>query len=115
MKYMLKKKNIKASVDDDGNLHFWEDGVNERDWLILLTSIVFFGGIFIGLILTIVGMFMGFELPDKYLQLIEAMDVVIVTIVGGLFTVKATQTIANRKTNKDDSSDVNNHNEGDDI
>ena len=118
---ILTKKKVKAEIDKDGKLTFLtdEDGVSERDYLILITSIVFFGGIAIGLFTTLLGMFMGFELPDKYIQLVEAMDTVIITIVGGLFTVKATQTLVNRKPNNnsdnENSSEANNQSEGSDI
>ena len=112
---MFKKKNIKASVDDDGNLHFWEDGINERDWLVLLTSAVFFGSIFIGVTISILSMFMDIELPPVYIELIKTMDIPITTIVGGIFANKVAQTIVTKKDtdNVSNSVEINTNMESD--
>lgn len=95
----MKKSKIKAKVNDEGFLTFLkdDDGVSERDYLLLITTSVFFGGIAIGLIFTIVGMFFGFELPQIYIELIKSMDIVVTTIVGGIFAVKATQAYIDNK------------------
>lgn len=100
---IMTKKKIKAEIDDKGFLTFLQDsdGVSERDYLLLITTSVFFGGIAFGLIFTIVGMFFGFELPSVYIELIKTMDIVVTTIVGGIFAVKATQSFIDNKNNKE--------------
>lgn len=105
----MRKKKVKVEVDEKGFLTFLKDkdGVSERDYLLLVTSSVFFGGIAIGLIVTIVGMFFGFELPDVYIELIKTMDIVVTTIVGGIFAVKATQTYMDKKNRNYDDEENN--------
>lgn len=90
----MAKKVVKAEIDKKGVLTFLEDedGVTERDWVILLTSTVFFGGIAIGMFVVILGMFFGFTLPPQYIELIKTMDAPIGIILGGLFAVKGVQT-----------------------
>lgn len=105
----MRKKKIKAKVDEKGFLTFLEDddGVSERDYLLLITTTVFFGGIAFGLVFTIIGMFFGFELPAVYIELIKTMDIVVTTIVGGIFAVKATQTYMDKKKSNTDSEENN--------
>lgn len=101
----MTKKVVKAEIDKKGVLTFLEDedGVTERDWVILLTSSVFFGGIAIGMIVVILGMFFGFTLPPQYIELIKTMDAPIGIILGGLFAVKGVQTWSeNRGTKKEE-------------
>lgn len=97
-----KKKKIKAEIDENGRIYFWKndsDGFSQQDLMIILTSIVFFGGIGIGLVITGMGMFLGFELPDKYIDLIRVLDLPVTTIIGGLFAGKIATTVVNRKSN----------------
>lgn len=94
------KKNVKAKIDDKGRVTFLtdEDGVSEKDYLIILTSLIFFGGIGVGLIYSLIGTIFGLELPDKYIELIKVMDIPLGIILGGVFTVKTAQTIVSRRT-----------------
>lgn len=95
-----KKKKVKAEIDENGQVYFWKndsDGFSEKDLMVILTSIVFFGGIGVGLLIIVLGMFLNFELPDKYIELLNVMDAPIGIILGGLFTVKTAQTIVQRR------------------
>lgn len=91
---MSKKSEVKAKIDKHGIVTFLNDsdGVTERDWLILLTSVVFFGGIGLGLFVILTGMFFSFDLPPIYIDLIQTMSAPIGVILGGLFAVKGVQT-----------------------
>lgn len=100
----MVKKKVKATIDENGVLEFIKDGVDEREYLILITSSVFFGGVALGLIVTLIGMFVGYELPSRYLELIGTMDIPLSVILGGIFTVKTAQVISKKKENKKEES-----------
>ena len=98
-----RKKKLKAEIDENGRVYFWKndaDGFSQQDLMIVLTSAVFFGGIGIGLIISGLGMFLGFELPDKYIDLIRILDIPVSVILGGLFAGKIATTVVNRKSNE---------------
>ena len=100
-----KRKKIKAEIDENGRVYFWKndsDGFSQQDLIIILMSMVLFGGIGIGLFVVILGMFLGFELSSTYIELIKVLDLPFMTVVGGIFTVKTASTIVNRK-----SDDIN--------
>ena len=113
-----KKKKLKAEIDENGQVYFWKndgDGFSEKDLMVILTSVVFFGGTGLGLIVTVMGMFMGFELPDRYVELLDIINNPIAIILGGLFTVKTAQTIVQRKPNKDTNSETTQSGSEEDI
>lgn len=105
---MARKKKMKVELDDKGNiLSFVEDGVDEREYLIIITSFVFFGGVALGLLITLIGMFIGYDLPPQYLELIGVMSSPLMVILGGIFTVKTAQVITDKKKeSKKEESDV---------
>ena len=118
-----RKKKLKAEIDDDGRIYFWKndaDGFSQQDFIIILMSTVLFGGIGLGLVVVILGMFLGFELSSTYIDLIRVLDIPFATVIAGIFTVKTASTIVNRRSggNSDSETKVyigeeNNHREDD--
>ncbi|MEC1179210.1 hypothetical protein P9B03_12005 [Metasolibacillus meyeri] len=100
----MVKQKMKAPVDKNGRIYFWKndtDGLSQQDFIVILMSAVLFGGIGIGLVVVIVGMFLGFELSATYIQLIRVLDIPFATVVAGIFTVKTASAIVNRKSDDD--------------
>lgn len=90
----MKKKTKNAHI------YFWKndtDGLSQQDFIVLLMSAVLFGGIGLGLIIVIIGMFLGFELSATYIDLIRVLDIPFATVIAGIFTVKTASAIVNRK------------------
>ena len=118
-----KRKKIKAEIDENGRVYFWKndsDGFSQQDLIIILMSMVLFGGIGIGLFVVILGMFLGFELSPTYIELIKVLDLPFMTVIGGIFTVKTASTIVNRKSDGVNESESKvyigeDNYEGDDI
>jgi uncharacterized membrane protein YqjE len=63
------------------------DGLNRRDFLLIVSSLVFFGFVLVGLILIL----LNHQIDDKYIELLDMVSPVVMTIVGGLFGVQAVQ------------------------
>jgi uncharacterized membrane protein YraQ (UPF0718 family) len=63
------------------------DGLNRRDFLLIISSFVFFGFVLVGLILIL----LNHQIDDKYIELLSMVSPVVMTIVGGLFGVQAVQ------------------------
>lgn len=61
------------------------DGVSARDYLLVLSTLVFFGFISLGLIKVLVGK----EISESYLSLLDLMTPTIVTIIGSVMSVHA--------------------------
>lgn len=98
-----KKKKLKGEIKEDGSVVFYKndpDGLTAQDAVVVASLITFFGGIAVGLIVTLVGMFTGYELPDKYIELIKTMDLTMSVVLGGLFANKAVQSYVNSKPRK---------------
>lgn len=71
-------------------------------------SAVLFGGIGFGLIIVIIGMFLGFELSTTYIDLIRVLDIPFATVIAGIFTVKTASAIVNRKMARNAENDEDN-------
>lgn len=71
-------------------------------------SAVLFGGIGLGLIIVIIGMFLGFELSATYIDLIRVLDIPFATVIAGIFTVKTASAIVNRKSDRHTENDEEN-------
>lgn len=100
----MKKKRVKAEIDSKGRIYFWkndEDGLSQQDFIVILMSIVLFGGIGIGLIAILLGM----TLPASYIELIKVLDIPFATVIGGIFTVKTTDAIVNRNKKKEEDDE----------
>lgn len=112
---MSKKSKIQGEIDENGRVVFWKndkDGLTAQDSVVIASGIVFFGGIAIGLFITILGMFTGHELPDKFIDLIKTMDLTMSVVLGGLFAHKTAQSYFERDNKKEKKQDTF---EGDDI
>lgn len=72
------------------------DGISMKDWLMLLSSTVFFLFITIGLIMSL----FGNSIDPVYLDLLDTVSPVIITITSGVFGVNAVETFVNRKRDK---------------
>jgi hypothetical protein len=68
---------------------FWndKDGLSSKDYLLLISSTVFFGFVFIGLVLVLLDK----PIDNMYLQLLDMVSPVIMTICGGVFGVQAVE------------------------
>lgn len=97
----------KAKIDDKGYVTFLndEDGLSSKDYLLILSTGVFFLFVSIGLIMLLFNR----ELSDMYLQLLDICTPAVITVVGGTMGVQAVESFNNRK-KKDEITD-----EGDDI
>lgn len=114
----MRKKKIKAEIDDQGRVYFWKndkDGLSQQDFIIVLMSIALFGGIIIGLLVTIIGMFFGFDLPETYINLIRVLDIPFATVIAGIFTVKTASTIVNKESKQEPEKEYLNESQGDDY
>ena len=83
---MLPPRRFKHFLND-------KDGLSMKDYLMLVSSIVFFLFITIGLVLVL------FEhtLDPVYLDLLDTVSPVIMTIVGGVFGVQAVETFRRKE------------------
>jgi hypothetical protein len=89
---MAKKK--KAIVDSKGFVHFLndKDGVSEKDYLLLISTGVFFLFMSVGLIAILIGVPLG----EDYIKLLDLAVPAVMTVVGGVMGTKAVETYVNR-------------------
>jgi positive regulator of sigma E activity len=64
-----------------------KDGVSEKDYLLLVSTTVFFLFVAVGLVLVL----MGRTLDAMYVTLLDMVAPVLMTITGGVFGVRAVQ------------------------
>ena len=76
---MSKKK---AKIDKHGYVTFLndEDGVSAKDYLLILSTTVFFGFIVVGLIMVLFGK----NITDDYMKLLDIMDAPLMVIIGSI-------------------------------
>jgi uncharacterized membrane protein YraQ (UPF0718 family) len=77
------------------------DGLNRRDFLLIISSLVFFGFVLVGLILIL----LNHQIDDKYIDLLGMVSPVVMTIVGGLFGVQAVHEFRNPSRSYKDEDD----------
>lgn len=109
---MAKKK--KAVVDDKGFVHFLndKDGMSDKDYLLLISTGVFFIFLAVGL----VGILFGIPIGDEYLKLLELAVPVVMSVVGGVVGGQAIETYVNRTKKEEVKSKTKNEDEeGDSI
>lgn len=77
---------------------FWNDidGISARDYLLLISTGVFFLFVAIGLIVVL----FQIDLAKMYLSLLEMVSPVVMTIVAGVFSVQAVESITKGKNTK---------------
>ncbi len=78
------------------------DGMSARDYLLLLSTTVFFAFVVVGLVLVLAGI----DIDDMYLALLEMVAPVVMTIVAGLFGVQAIETFKKPKEESQQSNDA---------
>lgn len=64
-----------------------KDGLSSKDYILLISTTVFFIFIAIGLVLVL----MGKPIDKAYLSLLDSVSPVVMTVVGGMFGVQAVQ------------------------
>lgn len=96
----MKKK---AKIDKNGYVTFLndEDGFSAKDYLLIISTVVFFGFIVIGLIMIL----MGLPIHENYIDLLNMVDSPLMVIVGGIFSINVTEKIVSSKNKRQD--DVN--------
>lgn len=77
------------------------DGMTAKDFLLLLSSTVFFLFVIIGLIRTLLNK----PIDNNYISLLQMISPVLMTVVGGVFGVQAVDTFANRKEKSNDNEE----------
>lgn len=77
---------------------FWNDidGISARDYLLLISTGVFFLFVAIGLIVVL----FQISLAKMYLSLLEMVSPVVMTIVAGVFSVQAVESFTKGKNKK---------------
>ncbi|QHZ58582.1 hypothetical protein M655_024735 [Brevibacillus sp. NSP2.1] len=70
-----------------------KDGVSEKDYLLLVSTTVFFLFVAIGLVLVL----MGRPVDGMYVTLLDMVAPVLMTITGGVFGVRAVQEFRKKK------------------
>lgn len=60
--------------------HFWHE-IDQKDWLLLWTTIVFFGFVSVGL----VSILLGRSIDESYIELLKMVSNVIMSVVAGVF------------------------------
>jgi hypothetical protein len=70
-----------------------EDGLSAKDYLLIISTSIFFLFITIGLVMVLFQK----EFDDMYLSLLEMVVPVVMTVVGGVMGVQAVETFSNRK------------------
>lgn len=64
-----------------------KDGVSEKDYLLVVSTTVFFLFVVLGLILVLLGK----KIDSQYIDLLEMACPVLMTVAGGVFGVRAVQ------------------------
>lgn len=102
----MKKK---AKIDKDGYVTFLndEDGLSAKDYLLIVSTTIFFLFIGIGLVLVLIGK----TIDAMYLSLLDMVVPVVMTVVGGVMGVQAVESFSNRNKNNEE----NNNDTGDDL
>ncbi len=92
-KKLLKLKNKVELMEKKQKKSFLSDGVNEREYLLIISTSVFFLFVAIGLILTLLGR----KIDGMYLSLLDMVSPVVMMIVGSIFAVSGVEAFTNRK------------------
>ena len=100
----------KAKIDKDGYVHFLndKDGLSSRDYLLIISTAVFFGFITIGLVMLLFNQ----RIDPMYIELLGMVDAPLMTIVAGIMSVNGIQIYTENKkeekqsSNKDEESEI---------
>lgn len=77
-----------------------EDGLSSKDYLLLVSTSLFFIFITIGLVLVL----LDYKIDNMYINLLEMVSPVVMTIVGSVAGVEITQKIVDR--NKKENEEI---------
>ncbi len=94
-KKALPPRKYRTFLNDD-------DGLSAKDYLLIVSTSIFFLFISIGLILVLTDK----EIDRMYLSLLEMVVPVVMTVVGGVMGVQAVESFANRKKTEDQKEEV---------
>ena len=88
------KKRARAKVDKEGYVTFLNDadGFSAKDYLLLVSTGVFFLFIVVGL----VSVLFNKKIDKVYLDLLDMVVPVVMTVVGGVMGVQAVETFSDR-------------------
>jgi len=86
----LQKKIYKI---ESKNGNFWSNGINEKEYLLIISTTMFFAFVATGLIMLLLGK----EIDEMYLSLLDMVSPVVMLIVGSVFAVTGVQAFTNRK------------------
>lgn len=98
----------RARIDKDGYLTFLNDadGISAKDYLLIVSTGVFFVALTVGFIFVLMGRALGGE----YFALLSAAAPVVITVVGGVMGVQGVEMFVNR-----DKGEKENPKEEDDV
>lgn len=71
------------------------DGLSAKDYLLLISTGVFFLALTVGFISVLIGRPLG----EEYFSLLNAADAVVITVVGGVMSIQGVEVFVNRKQN----------------
>ena len=109
---MARKKRAVVEIDGKPRRVTFlndEDGMSAKDYLLLISTGVFFTALTVGFIFVLFGRTLGGE----YFTLLDAAAPVVITVVGGVMGVQGVETFVNRK--RDDAVSTQTKTEEDDI
>ena len=89
----MAKKDRKTFLND-------EDGLSAKDYLLIVSTSIFFLFVTIGLLLVLFGK----QIDGMYLSLLDMIVPVLMTVVGGVMGVQAVESFSNRKSNTTNSN-----------
>jgi len=75
------------------------DGITQRDYLLLISTSVFFLFIAVGLTILLIGR----PLDEMYLRLVDIVTPVIMTIVASVFTIEGVEKVTNEMKERRDA------------
>lgn len=78
------------------------DGLSSRDYLLLVSTSLFFIFIIVGLVLVL----FNHRIDDMYLKLLDMVSPVVMTIVGSIAGIDITQKIVDRNKDEDEDEEV---------
>lgn len=97
-------RKVKAEIDKDGRIHFLNDsdGFSSKDYLLLISTLVFFGFITTGLVMVLTNK----ALDPMYIELLKMLDAPLMTIIAGVMSVNGIQIYANSKKKEEKKEEV---------
>lgn len=94
-----------------------KDGLSAKDFLLIVSILVFFGALLVGFISVIAGRIFSdtFTLGDDYFDLLSAAAPVVMVVVTGVMGVQGVEIFANRNKASDDEELTQEQTKEDDV